>query len=75
MPQSAPPDAVDDRLTRLEVKLGYAEDLLDALNTLLAQQQQHLARLQRDVDELRRQRADDEPSAPRSLFDELPPHY
>ncbi|MEW6561338.1 MAG: SlyX family protein [Pseudomonadota bacterium] len=65
----------DDRLTRLEEKFGYAEDLLEALNMLVAQQQQQIDWLRRELEELRRQRPADAPSAPRSLFDELPRHY
>ncbi len=65
----------DARLTRLEEKFGYAEDLLDALNALVPRQQDQIAQLLREVGQLQRQRANDQPSAPRSLRDELPPHY
>ncbi len=72
----SPTDAeTDARLTRLEEKFGYAEDLLDALNTLVARQQDQIAQLLREVGQLQRQRADNQPSAPTSLWDELPPHY
>ncbi len=67
--------AVDARLTRLEEKFGYAEDLLDALNTLVVKQQDQIAHLLREVGQLQRQRADDPASTPASLWDELPPHY
>lgn len=64
-----------ERLTQLEIKLGYAEDLLDTLNTLVAKQQDQIALLLREVSQLRRQREDDASGGFRSLRDELPPHY
>jgi SlyX protein len=72
----SPTDAeTDARLTRLEEKFGYAEDLLDALNALVTKQQDQIAQLLREVGQLQRQRADDPASTPESLWDELPPHY
>lgn len=67
-------EPVEERLTRLEIKLSYAEDLLDTLNSLVARQQDHIDLLTREVVALRRQR-DEEPATFRSLRDELPPHY
>jgi SlyX protein len=64
----------DARLTELEVKASYADDLLDALNSIVAQQQQQIDRLLREVQQLRQQSAED-PASPRTLRDELPPHY
>lgn len=71
-PESA---RTDERLTQLEIKLSYAEELLDALDTLVAQQQDRIDLLARELGELQRQRAQDAPLAFRSLRDELPPHY
>lgn len=70
-----PAQETDERLTRLEIQLAYAEDLLDTLNTLVAQQQDQITLLLREVGQLRRQREDDAPGGFRSLRDELPPHY
>lgn len=67
--------APEERLEQLEIKLSYAEDLLDSLNTLVARQQDHIDRLLREVAELRRQRSEEPSQAFRSLRDELPPHY
>ena len=72
---TTPAQETDERLTRLEIQLAYAEDLLDTLNTLVAQQQDQIGLLLREVGQLRRQREDDAPGAFRSLRDELPPHY
>lgn len=72
MPHST--DATEQRLTELEIKASYAEDLLDQLNDALVRQQQQIDVLTREVLELRQQR-DADPATPRSLRDELPPHY
>ena len=72
---TTPAQETDERLTRLEIQLAYAEDLLDTLNTLVAQQQDQIGLLLREVGQLRRQREDDAPGGFRSLRDELPPHY
>ena len=72
---TTPAQDTDERLTRLEIQLAYAEDLLDTLNTLVAQQQDQITLLLREVGQLRRQREDDAPGGFRSLRDELPPHY
>lgn len=68
-------DPNQDRMEQLEIKLSYAEDLLDTLNALVTQQQGQINWLLREVNQLRRQREDDAPGAFRSLRDELPPHY
>ncbi|MGA8008777.1 MAG: SlyX family protein [Thiomonas sp.] len=65
----------DARLTRLEEKFGFAEDLLDALNALVAKQQDQITHLMRELGQLQSQRADDQPSNSSSLLDQLPPHY
>ena len=72
----APTDSeIDARLIRLEEKFGFAEDLLDTLNGLVARQQTQIAHLMREMAQLQRQRTEEPPSSPPSLFDELPPHY
>ena len=72
-PQS--PDT-DQRLTELEIKASYAEDLLDALNAQVAQQQEQIDLLLREVSRLRQQGGDEAGmSSPRSPRDELAPHY
>lgn len=70
------PDRTDERLTQLEIKLSYAEDLLDTLNTLVAQQQERIDLLTRELVALRYQQDQDQGQPTfRSLRDELPPHY
>lgn len=68
-------ERTEDRITQLEIKLSYAEDLLDTLNALVTKQQDQIDWLLREVNQLRRQREDDTPGGFRSLRDELPPHY
>ncbi len=74
-PMDEDTDPIDRRLTALEIKASYAEDLLDRLNEIVVRQQAQIDQLQREA-ALWRQQADAEDApAPRSLRDELPPHY
>ncbi len=63
------------RLTELEIKASYADDLLDTLNTVVARQQEQIDLLLRELGHLRRQGADEGSAPARNLRDELPPHY
>ena len=63
------------RIEDLEVKLAYAEDLLDTLNTTVFRQQQQIDLLQEQLRMLRQQFNDSLPGEQRSLRDEIPPHY
>lgn len=64
----------DARITELEVKLSFAEDMLDTLNQTVFRQQEQIERLERQVRELR-ELVNSLPAEPRSLRDEIPPHY
>ena len=66
---------IDQRLTDLEVKACFTEDLVDTLNLLVARQQLQIDGLLREISQLRQQPTDSDPGAFRSLRDELPPHY
>ena len=71
-------EETNDRLTELEIKASFAEDLLDQLNQVIVRQQRQIDLLSREVGELRQQQqsaAEGGPAAFRSLRDELPPHY
>ena len=63
------------RVEELEVKLAYAEDLLDTLNTTVFRQQQQLDLLQEQLRMLRQQFSDSLQGEQGSLRDEIPPHY
>ena len=74
--QARPSPDTDQRLTDLEIKASYADDLLDTLNALVAQQQEQIDMLLREVSRLRQRGGDDgQPAGPRDPRDELPPHY
>ena len=69
------PDDTQRRLTDLEVKFSFTEDLLEHLNTTVAKQQEQIDLLLRELLQLRRQSEGDEPTSFHSLRDEIPPHY
>jgi SlyX protein len=66
---------MNERVTELEVKVAFAEDLLETLNATVYRQQQQIDALQRQVRELREQLLASAPPESRSLRDEIPPHY
>lgn len=68
-------DRTEGRLTQLEIKASYAEDLLDRLNEIVVRQQAQIDLLQRELALWRElARSEGDPAAG-SLRDELPPHY
>ena len=71
-------DPIDSRLTDLEIKASFAEDMVDELNRLVARQQDQIDWLLREVATLRQQAVpfvSDALHARRDRRDELPPHY
>lgn len=66
---------LDKRITELELKAVYADDLLDRLNQQIYRQQQQIDALARELLSLRSQHAADGQAGPRNLQDERPPHY
>ena len=66
---------MESRINELEVKLSFAEDLIEQLNLTVFRQQQQIDALQRDVRELREQMRSAIPAESRSLREEIPPHY
>jgi SlyX protein len=73
------PDISDQRLTDLEVKAAYTEDLLDKLDQVIIRQQNQIDQLIREVTQLREQLPDGQGEghngAQRNLRDDLPPHF
>ena len=65
----------DRRLTDLEIKLSYTEDLLDRLDQVVIRQQQQIDALERELSAVRQQMPAADSGGFRSLRDELPPHY
>ncbi|WP_343593372.1 SlyX family protein [Paracidovorax wautersii] len=73
---SAEPHPTEQRLTELEIKASYTEDLLDQLNLVIYRQQQEIDALARTVAQLRQQMPEAGGGAgARNLRDDLPPHY
>lgn len=68
-------NAVDSRLTDLEIKISYTEDLVDELNRTIYRQQLQIDRLIAEFQILREQVRSAEPLEQRNLRDEIPPHY
>ena len=67
---------MEHRLTELEIKLSLAEDQIEALNRTVYRQEQQLLLLQQQLRHLHRLLLSaSEPDEPRSLLDEIPPHY
>jgi SlyX protein len=66
---------MEARINELEVKLSFAEDLLEQLNLTVFRQQQQIESLQQAVRALREQLLASMPAEQRSLRDEIPPHY
>ena len=66
---------MDSRITDLEIKISYAEDMVDELNRTVFRQQQQIDLLVAQINALREQVQADAPAEQRSLRDELPPHY
>lgn len=66
---------MESRITELEIKISYAEDLIDELNRTVFRQQQQIDLLAIELRALREQVKNAPQAEPLSLRDELPPHY
>jgi SlyX protein len=66
---------MEKRVTELEVKLAFAEDLLETLNQTVFRQHEQIERLQREMRALRQHLLESLPAEQRSLRDDIPPHY
>jgi len=69
------PTDTERRLTALEIKASFAEDLVDALNQVIVRQQGQIDALSHAVARLQAQAPAADAAPFRSLRDELPPHY
>lgn len=66
---------LEARCAELEVKLAFAEDMIDSLNKAVFRQQERLDLLQAQLTELHRRMRDAEARESRDPGDEVPPHY
>jgi SlyX protein len=64
----------EDRITNLEIKLSFTEDLIEKLNETVYKQQQQIEFLYRELKAIKEQ-ASTSGSGGGSLKDEIPPHY
>lgn len=68
-------NSTETRITDLEIKISYAEDLIDELNRTVFRQQQQIDLLVTEIKALRDQVRSAAPTEPLNLRDEIPPHY
>ncbi|MCP4234552.1 MAG: SlyX family protein [Aestuariibacter sp.] len=66
---------MQNELVELEAKLAFQEDMIQALNLTVAEQQQELLELKRDLEEIQVQLRAMAPSLAPGITDEPPPHY
>lgn len=66
---------MESRITELEIKISYMEDLVEELNRTVFRQQQQIDLLARELRNLRDQVQSGQPQEFRSLRDDIPPHY
>jgi SlyX protein len=66
---------LNDRLTELEIKASYTEDLIDQLDKVIVRQQEQIDLLIKAITELRQSSTDGGLGAARNLRDDLPPHF
>ena len=67
-------NTIDERVTNLEIKLSFAEDLIEKLNETIYKQQQQIEFLYREIKAIKEQANNGSPGSS-SLRDEIPPHY
>lgn len=66
---------MESRLSEIEIKLSFNEDLLEELNRTVARQQQQIAELEQQVRDLRLQLQRSLPAESGGSGHEIPPHY
>jgi SlyX protein len=65
----------EDRITSLEIKLSFTEDLIDQLNQTIYKQQQQIEFLYRELKSIKEQASSGDSTGNSSPKDEIPPHY
>ena len=68
-------DIIDQRLTNLEIKATYTEDLVEQLDKIIVHQQQQIAQLIREVIELRQPALETVMNNQSILSDDKPSHF
>ncbi|MDP3621356.1 MAG: SlyX family protein [Polynucleobacter sp.] len=73
--------SLEERITNLEIKLSFSEDLMENLNQTIYKQQQQIDYLYRELKSLKEQMSASGSEdmggggAGRNLRDDIPPHY
>ena len=73
--QTASEERVETRLTDLEIKQSYSDDLLEQLNMLVYQQQMQIDALKSHILHLQQVQGAASSQGSNSAREELPPHY
>lgn len=69
------PQLTEQRLTELEIKASFSEDLLDQLNQVIIRQQQQIDALIHELGQLRQRIPESSAPVFSRAGDDLPPHY
>jgi len=69
------PNNIEQRLTELEIKASFTEELLDQLDQVVVRQQRQIDLLLSQIAQLQMLNTDAGAGVTRNLRDELPPHY
>ena len=75
LPPKNSPSPMESRLTEIEAKLSFAEDMIETLNTTVYRQQEQIDLLERQLRLLHQQIQALQPDEERDPRDEIPPHY
>ena len=65
----------EERITNLEIKLSFTEDLIEKLNETVYKQQQQIEFLYRELKAIKEQASSSGGGGGASSQDEIPPHY
>ena len=69
------PNNIEQRLTELEIKASFTEELLEQLDQVIVRQQRQIDILLSQIAQLQVLNTDAGAGVTRNLRDELPPHY
>lgn len=70
-----PINYIEQRITELEIKASFTEDLLERLDEVIVRQQQQIDSLIRQITHLNQTTAKAETAELRCLTADAPPHY
>ena len=65
---------LEEKIKALEIKFAHQDFLVDQLNKIVASQQQVIEKMQTDIQDLKLSLSENT-SQPRSLEDDIPPHF